>query len=194
MKHVNLTVFVLQIVTEWSFMNYAEIKTFDVANGPGIRVSLFVSGCSHRCPGCFNEQAWDFSYGQPFTQDTIDYIIDILKFDAYKGVTFLGGEPLEYVNQKGLLPLARKIKEIYPDKTIWCFTGYELEKDIMGRMYKEWPETKELLSYIDVLVDGPFIESLKNLNLVFRGSENQRIIKLPETIKSGNITLWEKEI
>lgn len=194
LKHVNLTVFVLQIVTEWSFMNYAEIKTFDVANGPGIRVSLFVSGCSHRCPGCFNEQAWDFSYGQPFTQDTIDYIIDILKFDTYKGVTFLGGEPLEYVNQKGLLPLARKIKEIYPDKTIWCFTGYELEKDIMGRMYKKWPETKELLSYIDVLVDGPFIESLKNLNLVFRGSENQRIIKLPETIKSGNITLWEKEI
>ncbi len=175
-------------------MNYAEIKTFDVANGPGIRVSLFVSGCTHRCPGCFNEQAWDFNFGKPFTEKTIDYIIDTLKFDAYKGVTFLGGEPLEYVNQKGLLPLARKIKKIYPDKTIWCYTGYELERDILGRMCNEWPETKELLSYIDVLVDGPFIESLKNLNLVFRGSENQRIIKLPETLKTGKVTLWEKEM
>lgn len=175
-------------------MNYAEIKTFDVANGPGIRVSLFVSGCTHHCPGCFNKEAWDFSYGEPFTNDTIDYIIDTLKFDAYKGITFLGGEPLERQNQKGLLPLARKIKEIYPDKTIWCFTGYEFERDIMGKMYHEWPETKELLSYIDVLVDGPFIESLKNLTLVFRGSENQRLIKLPETLKTGEITLWEKEI
>ena len=105
-------------------MNYAEIKTFDVANGPGIRVSLFVSGCNHRCPGCFNEQAWDFNFGQPFTQETIDYIIDTLSFGAYQGVTFLGGEPMEPVNQKGLLPLARKIKETYPEKDIWCFTGY----------------------------------------------------------------------
>lgn len=175
-------------------MNYAEIKTFDVANGPGIRVSLFVSGCTHHCPGCFNENAWDFSYGRPFTKETIDNIIDILSFPAYQGITFLGGEPLEPVNQKGLLPLARRIKEVYPDKTIWCFTGYEFEPDIMGRMYNDCPETKELLSYIDVLVDGPFIESLKNLNLTFRGSENQRLIKLPETLRTGNITLWEKEI
>ena len=109
-------------------MNYAEIKTFDVANGPGIRVSLFVSGCNHRCPGCFNEQAWDFNFGQPFTQETIDYIIDTLSFGAYQGVTFLGGEPMEPVNQKGLLPLARKIKETYPEKDIWCFTGYDFEK------------------------------------------------------------------
>lgn len=175
-------------------MNYAEIKTFDVANGPGIRVSLFVSGCTHRCPGCFNAQAWDFDYGKPFTEETIDYIIDTLSFGAYQGVTFLGGEPLERVNQQGLLPLAKKIKEVYPDKTIWCFTGYELERDIMGRMMKEWPETSELLSYIDVLVDGPFIEALKNIRLTFRGSENQRIIKLQETLKTGNIVLWEKEI
>lgn len=175
-------------------MNYAEIKTFDVANGPGIRVSLFVSGCHHNCPGCFNKEAQDFDYGKPFTEDTINSIIDTLSFDAYAGVTFLGGEPLEHVNQKGLLPLARKIKEVYPDKTIWCFTGYEFEKDIMAHMYKEWPETKELLSYIDVLVDGPFIESLKNLSLVFRGSENQRLIKVPETLQSGEIILWEKEL
>lgn len=175
-------------------MNYAEIKTFDVANGPGIRVSLFVSGCNHHCPGCFNQQAWDFDYGKPFTQETIDYIIDTLSFGAYQGVTFLGGEPLDPANQPGLLPLARRLKEVYPDKTIWCFTGYEFERDIMGRMYNECPETKELLSYIDVLVDGPFIESLKNLTLVFRGSENQRLIKLPETLKTGVVTLWEKEM
>lgn len=175
-------------------MNYAEIKTFDVANGPGIRVSLFVSGCHHRCPGCFNEQAWDFNYGKKFTDETIDHIIDTLSFGAYAGVTFLGGEPLERENQKELLPLARKIKEIYPDKNIWCYTGYEFERDVMGQMYNKWAETKELLSYIDVLVDGPFIESLKNLNLVFRGSENQRLIKLPETLATGQIVLWEKEI
>lgn len=175
-------------------MNYAEIKTFDVANGPGIRLSLFVSGCPHRCPGCFNEKAWDFNYGKPFTDETIQYIIDTIQFDAYKGVTFLGGEPLAKSNQKELLKLAKKIKETYPDKTIWCFTGYEFEKDVMGYMYDEWPDTKELLSYIDVLVDGPFIEELKNLTLVFRGSENQRLIKVPETLKSGNIVLWEKEL
>lgn len=175
-------------------MNYAEIKTYDVANGPGIRVSLFVSGCHHRCPGCFNEQAQDFNYGKAFTDETINEIIDTLSFGAYSGITFLGGEPLERVNQQGLLPLARKIKEVYPDKTIWCFTGYVFEKDIMDYMYKEWPETKELLSYIDVLVDGPFIESLKNLSLLFRGSENQRLIKLPETLKTGKIVLWEKEL
>lgn len=175
-------------------MNYAEIKTYDVANGPGIRVSLFVSGCHHKCPGCFNEEAQDFNYGKVFNEETMNSIIDTLSFGAYAGVTFLGGEPLELVNQRGLLPLARKIKEVYPDKTIWCFTGYEFEKDIMAHMYKEWPETKELLSYIDVLVDGPFIESLKNPSLVFRGSENQRLIKIPETLETGEIVLWEKQI
>lgn len=135
-------------------MNYADIKRYDVANGPGVRVSVFVSGCTHRCPGCFNEEAWDFNFGKPFTQETIDYIIDLLKPDFYKGITFLGGEPLEHVNQQGLLPLARKIREVYPEKSIWCFTGYDFEKDVLGRMINEWPETKELLSYIDVLVDG----------------------------------------
>ena len=138
-------------------MNYADIKRYDVANGPGVRVSVFVSGCTHRCPGCFNEEAWDFNFGKPFTQETIDYIIDLLKPDFYKGITFLGGEPLEHVNQQGLLPLARKIREVYPEKSIWCFTGYDFEKDVLGRMINEWPETKELLSYIDVLVDGEFI-------------------------------------
>ena len=154
-------------------MNYADIKRYDVANGPGVRVSVFVSGCTHRCPGCFNEEAWDFNFGKPFTQETIDYIIDLLKPDFYKGITFLGGEPLEHVNQQGLLPLARKIREVYPEKSIWCFTGYDFEKDVLGRMINEWPETKELLSYIDVLVDGEFIEAQKDLSLVFKGSANQ---------------------
>ena len=175
-------------------MNYAELKTYDIANGPGIRLSLFVSGCNHRCPGCFNEQAWDFNYGKEFTQETIDYIIDTLSFGAYAGVTFLGGEPFEIENQRGLLPLARKIKEVYPDKTIWCFTGYVFEKDIMENMYVKYPETRELLSYIDVLVDGPYIEALRNISLTFRGSENQRLIKIPETLKEKKIVLWEKQL
>ena len=173
-------------------MNYADIKRYDVANGPGVRVSVFVSGCTHRCPGCFNEEAWDFNFGKPFTQETIDYIIDLLKPDVYKGITFLGGEPLEHVNQQGLLPLARKIREVYPEKSIWCFTGYDFEKDVLGRMINEWPETKELLSYIDVLVDGEFIEAQKDLSLVFKGSANQRHILVQESMKSGSLVLWEK--
>ena len=173
-------------------MNYADIKRYDVANGPGVRVSVFVSGCTHRCPGCFNEEAWDFNFGKPFTQETIDYIIDLLKPDFYKGITFLGGEPLEHVNQQGLLPLARKIREVYPEKSIWCFTGYDFEKDVLGRMINEWPETKELLSYIDVLVDGEFIEAQKDLSLVFKGSANQRHILVKESMKSGSLVLWEK--
>ena len=172
-------------------MNYADIKRYDVANGPGVRVSVFVSGCTHRCPGCFNEEAWDFNFGKPFTQETIDYIIDLLKPDFYKGITFLGGEPLEHVNQQGLLPLARKIREVYPEKSIWCFTGYDFEKDVLGRMINEWPETKELLSYIDVLVDGEFIEAQKDLSLVFKGSANQRHILVQESMKSGSLVLWE---
>ena len=173
-------------------MNYADIKRYDVANGPGVRVSVFVSGCTHRCPGCFNEEAWDFNFGKPFTQETIDYIIDLLKPDFYKGITFLGGEPLEHVNQQGLLPLARKIREVYPEKSIWCFTGYDFEKDVLGRMINEWPETKELLSYIDVLVDCEFIEAQKDLSLVFKGSANQRHILVQESMKSGSLVLWEK--
>ena len=173
-------------------MNYADIKRYDVANGPGVRVSVFVSGCTHRCPGCFNEEAWDFNFGKPFTQETLDYIIDLLKPDFYKGITFLGGEPLEHVNQQGLLPLARKIREVYPEKSIWCFTGYDFEKDVLGRMINEWPETKELLSYIDVLVDGEFIEAQKDLSLVFKGSANQRHILVQESMKSGSLVLWKK--
>ena len=134
-------------------MNYAEIKYCDVANGPGVRTSLFVSGCSHHCPGCFNEIAWDFNYGKPFTQDTIDSIIESLKPDYIQGLTLLGGEPFEYSNQKGLLPLVRQVRKVLPQKDIWCFTGFLFDKDIIENICKKWKETNELLSYIFVLVD-----------------------------------------
>ena len=172
-------------------MNYVEIKYCDVANGPGVRTSLFVSGCSHHCPGCFNEIAWDFNYGKPFTQDTIDSIIESLKPDYIQGLTLLGGEPFEYSNQKGLLPLVRQVREVLPQKDIWCFTGFLFDKDIIENMCKKWKETNELLSYIDVLVDGRFVEELKNLNLKFKGSENQRTILVNESLKSGNVILYD---
>ena len=172
-------------------MNYAEIKYCDVANGPGVRTSLFVSGCSHHCPGCFNEIAWDFNYGKPFTQDTIDSIIESLKPDYIQGLTLLGGEPFEYSNQKGLLPLVRQVRKVLPQKDIWCFTGFLFDKDIIENMCKKWKETNELLSYIDVLVDGRFVEELKNLNLKFKCSENQRTILVNESLKSGNVILYD---
>ncbi len=170
-------------------MNYAEIKYNDIANGPGVRTSLFVSGCTHHCPGCFNEIAWDFNYGKEFTQDTINDILKSLAPDYIAGLTLLGGEPFEYANQQGLLPLLRQVRQNFPDKNIWCFTGYLFDKDILEKMCPKWEITGELLSYIDVLVDGRFVESLKNLNLKFKGSENQRTILVPESLKSNKIVL-----
>jgi len=175
-------------------MNYGDIKKADVANGPGIRVSIFVSGCTHKCKGCFNEETWDFNFGKPFTEETIAIIIEYLNSPHYTGLTILGGEPLERSNQQGLLPLVKKVKEIYPDKTIWCYTGYDFEKDIVKKMCRDWPETKELLSYIDVLVDGKFVEELKNVNLHFKGSSNQRTIMVKESFEKGRIVLWEPAI
>lgn len=172
-------------------MNYADIKKYDISNGPGVRVSVFVSGCTHHCKGCFNEEAWDFQYGNPFTSETIYEIIEELGNSYYEGITFLGGEPFEYVNQKGLLELAKAVKEAYPNKTIWCFTGYLFDKDILGQMYEKWPETRELLSLIDVLVDGKYIEELHSLGLRFKGSSNQRTILVQESLKSKEIILWD---
>lgn len=172
-------------------MNYAEIKTCDVANGPGVRVSLFVSGCTHHCEGCFNKETWDFNFGKPFTDEVIDDIIEYMKPDYIKGITLLGGEPLEQTNQQGLLPLLRKIDHIYPEKNIWCFTGYDFEKDVIGRMMEEWDETKEFMSYIDVLVDGEFMIDKKDLNLVFKGSSNQRTIMVQEYFAEGRIIYWQ---
>ena len=160
-------------------MNYADIKQFDVANGTGVRVSVFVSGCTHHCKGCFNPDTWDFGYGKPFTDVEIEHII--------------GGEPMEYVNQQGLLPLARRFKETYPDKTIWCYTGYTFDTDLLNRMCNEWEYTRELLSYIDVLVDGEFMEDQKDLSLRFKGSRNQRIIDVPASLAAGETVLWNEK-
>ena len=171
-------------------MNYAEIKPVDIANGPGVRVSLFVSGCTHHCKGCFNEVTWDFNYGNPFTQETIGHILDLLKPDFIKGITILGGEPFEPQNQSSVLELLKQVKEKYPDKSIWCFTGYLFDKDILSYRIGNKDTLIELLKYIDVLVDGPFIESKKNLSLRFRGSENQRIIDVKRSLYYDKIILW----
>ena len=169
-------------------MNYAEIKNCDIANGPGVRISLFVSGCTHHCPGCFNEVAWDFDYGEPFTQETIDTILDMLRPAYIRGLTLLGGEPFEPENQAGVVELLRQIKKEMPEKTIWAFSGYLFEKDILsGRL----GDTREYLSYLDVLVDGPFVETKKNLSLRFRGSENQRLIDVPASLAAGKTILWQ---
>lgn len=172
-------------------MNYATIKNCDIANGPGVRVSLFVSGCTHRCKGCFNEVAWDFNYGQPFTQDTVNEILQMLAPDYVKGITLLGGEPFEPQNQPAILDLLRQIKIQYPEKSVWAFSGYLFEKDILGGKLGPWEITEEILRYLDVLVDGPFIEAQKDLNLRFRGSSNQRIIYVPASLREGKIVLWE---
>ncbi len=168
-------------------MNYAEIKNCDIANGPGIRVSLFVSGCTHRCPGCFNEIAWDFGYGKPFTQETIDSIITMLRPAHIRGLTLLGGEPFEPENQSAIVELLRRIKAELPEKSIWAFSGYLFEKDILSG---HLGDTREYLSYLDVLVDGPFVEAKKNLSLRFRGSENQRLIDVPASLELGKTILW----
>ena len=168
-------------------MNYCELKTNDVANGPGVRVSLFVSGCTHRCKGCFNEESWDFNAGEEFTEKTEDTIIDALSPSYVSGLTLLGGEPFEHTNQQGLLPLLRRVKESYPEKNIWCFTGYLFDKDILERMCTDWPETREMLEMIDVLVDGEFVLEKRNLMLKFKGSSNQRTIDVPASLKENRV-------
>lgn len=168
-------------------MHYATIKNYDIANGEGVRVSLFVSGCPHHCKNCFNSETWDPNYGEVFTQQQEQEILDLLKQEYIDGLTLLGGEPMMEENQKGLLPLLRKVKEEYPEKTIWCYTGYLFDKEIMDKMYEKNDFTKEFLSYINVLVDGRFIESLKKASLTFRGSSNQRIIDVPKSLKRKKI-------
>lgn len=172
-------------------MNYCELKLNDVANGPGVRVSLFVSGCTHRCKGCFNEISWDFNAGEPFTDETKATVLEALSPPYVSGLTLLGGEPFEHINQQGLLPLLKEVKENYPKKDIWCFTGYLFDRDILGVMCDKYPETKELIGLIDVLVDGEFIAEKKNLMLKFKGSENQRTIDVPASLKAGNLIIKE---
>ena len=175
-------------------MNYADIKQYDVANGIGVRVSLFVSGCTHHCKECFNKEAWDFDYGKPFTDKEADDIISYLKPDYVAGLSLLGGEPLEPVNQEGLLPLLRRVHNEYPNKTVWCYTGYLFDRDILGRMCRESDVTKEILSYIDILVDGEFVLERKNLKVNFRGSDNQRIIDVKKSLETGEIVHGEGEV
>ena len=172
-------------------MNYADIKKADIANGLGVRVSIFVSGCHHHCKNCFNQEAWDFNYGKEFTQKEIDRIIEELDHPYVAGLSILGGEPLEHVNQQGLLPLVKKVKEKFPDKNIWCYTGYTFEDDVMGKMYNTWEETPELLSYLDVLVDGKFEEEKKDIRLRFRGSSNQRVLDVKKSLKDKKGVLFE---
>ena len=149
-------------------MNYANIKNFDIADGPGVRVSLFVSGCRHHCKGCFNSMTWDFNYGTPFTEDTVEEILDALKPDYIQGFTLLGGEPIEPENQQVLVSLLKRIRETYPSKDIWCYTGYTYDVDLMkgGKVYTY--VTDEMLSYIDLIVDGEFVEAEKDVTLLFR--------------------------
>lgn len=170
-------------------MNYATIKPHDVANGPGVRVSLFVSGCTHHCEGCFNQEAWDFSYGKTFTKETIQYILECLKPSYIQGLSLLGGEPFEHSNQKELVELIKRVKNEYPSKNIWVYTGFTYDLDLVegGTRYTE--VTDEILDRIDILVDGKFIQELKNYKLKFRGSENQRIIEMKKTRSEGRIIL-----
>ena len=173
-------------------MNYANIKYYDIANGPGVRTSVFVSGCRHHCKDCFNPETWEFSYGEPFDEAVIDKILAMLTPAYIRGITYLGGEPFEPETQPGLLKLSRRIKASYPEKSIWSFTGYLFDRDILAKKLGPWEVTQELLSYLDVLVDGPFVASLKNLNLRFRGSSNQRLIDVPASLKNGAVVLWDE--
>lgn len=172
-------------------MNYAKINKNDIANGIGIRVTLFVSGCTHFCKGCFNSEAWDFNYGQPFTTEVEKELLEALSPSWIDGLTLLGGEPMEPQNQRALLPFLKKLKEMYPEKTIWCFSGYTLEDELLKNSRARCEVTDEMLSLIDVLVDGEFVEELKDISLRFKGSSNQRLIDLKPTLATGKVIIWD---
>ena len=174
-------------------MNYATIKYFDVANGPGVRVSLYVSGCRNHCKNCFNPETWDFNYGEPFTKEVEDAIIKGMEPDFIKGFTLLGGDPFEPENQVVLAPFLERLRKAYPQKSFWAFTGYDFEKDLLtGRLGTE-ENVMRMLKCLDVLVDGKFVEELKDLNLLFRGSSNQRIILVNPTLEEDKIILWDEK-
>lgn len=169
-------------------MNYGNIKYCDIANGEGVRTSLFVSGCTHHCKGCFQPETWSFAYGQPYTKETEDQVVKSLEPDYIAGLTVLGGEPMEPENQHALLPLLKRVKHDLPKKNVWIYTGDMIEDLMHGARHAE--DTDELLSYLDVLVDGPFVEDLKDISIRFAGSSNQRVIDVPKTLESGTVTLW----
>ncbi|MGN0601159.1 MAG: anaerobic ribonucleoside-triphosphate reductase activating protein [Oscillospiraceae bacterium] len=175
-------------------MNYASIKYCDIANGSGVRTSLFVSGCTHHCKNCFNPETWDFGYGNPFTEAVESEIIKSCESEFVKGLTLLGGEPMEPANQRALLPFLGRFKEALPEKTIWCYSGYLYEQLSGETEYRCRCEvTDDLLKLIDVLVDGEFVQDLHDITLRFRGSSNQRIIDLKRTREQGQITLWQDD-
>ncbi len=174
-------------------MNYATVKFNDIANGLGIRTSLFVSGCTHRCKNCFNSEAWDFSYGKPFDKDIEEKIITSLNSDFCDGLSLLGGEPFEPQNQEGLLPFLKRVKNKFPNKTVWCYTGYLFDSELLGESRAKTENTLEMLKLIDVLVDGKFIEEQKNISLRFKGSENQRIIDVQKSLKENKTILFKIE-
>lgn len=176
-------------------MNYATIKWYDVSNGPGVRVSLYVSGCRNHCKNCFNPETWDFCYGEPFTREIEDKIIDALAPEYIKGFTLLGGDPFEPENAEALVPFMERLRKKYPEKSVWCFTGYDYEADLLTGKKGDIDTNIRLLSTLDVLVDGKFVEELKDLNLLFRGSSNQRIILVRPSLENDEVVLWnEKDI
>ena len=170
-------------------MNYGEIKNYDIANGEGVRVSLFVSGCTHHCKNCFNPETWSFEYGKPFTKETEDYIIECLSPDYIDGLSLLGGEPFEPQNQEVLLPFLRRVKNELPNKNIWCYTGYLFDRELLCESRARCEFTDEMLSLIDVIVDGEFVQALHDISLAFRGSSNQRIIDVQKSLETGEIKL-----
>jgi len=171
-------------------MYYGNIKNYDIADGEGVRVTLFVSGCTNHCKDCFQPQTWDFHYGQEYTKDTETEILQLLGNENIEGLTILGGEPFEPANQKEEVQLLRHAKQMYPSKTVWAYTGFVYDKDLLAGQRKHTEYTDEILSYLKVLVDGPFVAEKKNISLYFRGSENQRVIDMAKTIQTGNIVLY----
>ena len=171
-------------------MNYGEIKKTDIANGEGVRVSLFVSGCTHHCEGCFNPETWSFSYGREFTPETEKELLKALSPDFINGLSLLGGEPFEPQNQRALVPFLKKVKEQFPNKNIWCYTGYLFDEELLKDSRARCEVTDEMLGLIDVLVDGEFRQELKNITLRFKGSENQRIIDVKKSLQSGKTVLY----
>ena len=174
-------------------MNYATIKFNDIANGLGVRTSLFVSGCTHYCKGCFNSEAWSFSYGKPFTKEVEDEIIVSLKNGYVDGLSLLGGEPFEPQNQQALLPFLKRVKNEVPSKNIWCYTGYLFDSELLGESRAKTGDTLPMLQLIDVLVDGKFVEELKDISLMFKGSSNQRIIDVKESLQQNKVVLYNLE-
>ena len=170
-------------------MNYGAVKYCDIANGLGCRTVLFVSGCRNACKGCFQPETWAFDYGKPFDETIQNEILKSLEPSYVQGITLLGGDPFEEENQEALVPFMRKVKECYPDKNVWAYTGYVYDKDLIPGGRKHTENTEELLSMIDILVDGPFVQEKKNLMLKFRGSENQRVLDMKKTLATGKIIL-----